>query len=948
MRKLLLILMILTLTVALSADSYAQVSNAAVLFLRIAAGARAAGMGEAFVAVADDATTTHWNPAGLGTYPLASKWFEVKIPDEYRPLRDAVLIKAEGTGEDYKKYDLWAITPEGKLVRFSDDRWEKGDLYEGSRDRSLYDIVKEYTGLTAEEDAAKVDSLVKIVADHNNTKSRYDIDTLAENVLAAIPKENERRDEMDNALVALARSFDLCRVDWDRFENARDNFEKAFKDSNLSSSEIDRILFAVEKATLRFNNETITIPFEINFDGEVLDIEAQDKYVCVGTDGGFYRYYLKNSKGQRFTTAEGFPGGRVEHIAPMRNMAYLGTDRGVVIFDLGNFSIQAEDRGIPMGHVQAIAAAGPLEAWAVVDGQFYKYDGKVWKDYYVYRDVLDDTIHHIYNNMKIAGTAEEEDSFRQKFDELNRQKSNLTELDSPEVQQEIMALVDSIGMIDAINVLKDSLAMLETGDVFLVESTDDLKRLADSIGIIEAFKLSQKEAEQKAMIAAGDTSAEVGQIIKVPFSVGFPYEITDMAVDMKKNLWVGTTTGLFRFDGRRWNRFGYREYTVPRNQSLSEFALEATDGKKDQAAKLVEKIQAMHQLESNMLDSGRVIMIYANPAGAKINDIKVTPQKIYFATDEGSIMFNVDNEKWERYSEKGLGHEATYAVEEIDGGDWFLTADESQFKGGARGELSLMHVNWLPQLADDIYYEFLSGVFNIRGWGTVGGNITFLSYGNIQRTDPLGNPLGEFSAFDAAITLSYGTPLTSSLSGGLSAKLIYSHLSDQGAGQEKGSGTSWGIALDAGMLYKLGNGFTLGMAVTNFGPDISYIDVAQSDPLPRNAAFGFAWKVIDSRYNRLLITAEANKSLIGITNVIDHFSREMKDIIYNGGAEYWYSDFIAFRAGYIFDEEGDVKTPTLGFGLAYKSFKFDFAYIPSNDDVPLANTMRLSLGIIFE
>ncbi|MBK6910027.1 MAG: PorV/PorQ family protein [bacterium] len=43
----------------------ASVSQATLLFLKIAPGARPAGMGESFVALADDATATWWNPAGL-------------------------------------------------------------------------------------------------------------------------------------------------------------------------------------------------------------------------------------------------------------------------------------------------------------------------------------------------------------------------------------------------------------------------------------------------------------------------------------------------------------------------------------------------------------------------------------------------------------------------------------------------------------------------------------------------------------------------------------------------------------------------------------------------------------------------------------------------------------------------------------------------------------------
>jgi len=163
---------------------------------------------------------------------------------------------------------------------------------------------------------------------------------------------------------------------------------------------------------------------------------------------------------------------------------------------------------------------------------------------------------------------------------------------------------------------------------------------------------------------------------------------------------------------------------------------------------------------------------------------------------------------------------------------------------------------------------------------------------------------------------------------------------------------------------------TLGLALTNLGPDISYIDVSQADPLPRNLSVGLAWKMVQSQYNEVLFTVEANKSLADreksiledfrdvVANPQDELkgfffnpftlgglSKEFKGVIINGGIEYKYSSFIAFRGGYIHDEEGEVNTPTLGFGLSYDAFKFDFAYIPSSDDVPLANTMRFSLSV---
>ncbi len=45
--------------------SFSKVGTAAAQFLKIGIGARAMGMGESFVAVADDASALYWNPAGL-------------------------------------------------------------------------------------------------------------------------------------------------------------------------------------------------------------------------------------------------------------------------------------------------------------------------------------------------------------------------------------------------------------------------------------------------------------------------------------------------------------------------------------------------------------------------------------------------------------------------------------------------------------------------------------------------------------------------------------------------------------------------------------------------------------------------------------------------------------------------------------------------------------------
>jgi hypothetical protein len=101
--------------------------------------------------------------------------------------------------------------------------------------------------------------------------------------------------------------------------------------------------------------------------------------------------------------------------------------------------------------------------------------------------------------------------------------------------------------------------------------------------------------------------------------------------------------------------------------------------------------------------------------------------------------------------------------------------------------------------------------------------------------------------------------------------------------------------------------------------------------------------LLNSPYNRLTFVGDVNKDLIGLG---DNLTAQLDEAIFNMGMEYQYGSFIALRTGYIYDRQGDIKKPTLGFGLEYRSVLFDFAYIPSSKSPkPLDNTTRLSLSL---
>ncbi|HOH08909.1 MAG TPA: PorV/PorQ family protein [bacterium] len=293
--------------------------------------------------------------------------------------------------------------------------------------------------------------------------------------------------------------------------------------------------------------------------------------------------------------------------------------------------------------------------------------------------------------------------------------------------------------------------------------------------------------------------------------------------------------------------------------------------------------------------------------------------------------------------------------------------------GFQRGkEITLMHTNWLPQLGTDLFYEFGAYRHHFENIGTIGINVTYLNLGTQSRTDESGpDPIGEFSSNEYAVSLTYGTQLSEKWAVGLGARFIQSNLSPFGAGSEEGDGRASAFGFDLATLYKVSSRFSVGANLSNMGPKITYIDAAQADPLPTNLRVGFAAHAINNKYNKLTFVADVNKTMVKrySDGTSDPFYKaiftspwfeEKKTIsekdtttenvfkgIVSGGAEYWYNDLFALRAGYYWDQDGKVDYFSLGAGIAYNLYRFDFSYVSADEGHPLANTMRFSLSIGF-
>ena len=291
-------------------------------------------------------------------------------------------------------------------------------------------------------------------------------------------------------------------------------------------------------------------------------------------------------------------------------------------------------------------------------------------------------------------------------------------------------------------------------------------------------------------------------------------------------------------------------------------------------------------------------------------------------------------------------------------------------------EVSITHSPWLPGLGlGDLFYDYLAAKHYVKKLnGTLGVSITYLNIGKIIRTDEFGNEIGEYQAFDGAIAVGYGTKVTKDLGVGIVTRFIYSKLAVGYVGNEKGSGIAYDLSFDLSALWRpvktkvkfINNKLGIGLNISNIGPKVTYIDNAQADPLPTNLRLGFGYDVYQSEFNNLTLTADFNKLLVkrGTNGQSDPlykaigtswsggFSEVMKSFQSSIGAEYWYGNpkLIALRAGYFYEDpdHGRRKFITLGAGIRYDIYGFDFSYISTiEQNHPLANTLRFTLSVGF-
>ncbi|MCH9031306.1 MAG: PorV/PorQ family protein [candidate division Zixibacteria bacterium] len=948
LRKKSLALITSGLLLSLIAVEANAVSTAAVLYLRIAAGARPSGMGQAYIAVADDATASHWNPAGLGAPPLTATWRTVTIPEKYQPIQTFVSYRGPASSSGLSGYEVWALTPLG-LVRYDGSKWLEHIEYFAESDETVESIVRKYTQVKDDE---KLAALMSKVADYNGQKSRDYIDELETRILSALPEGNKENERIKNSFVTLRKAYNQILVNWNAVDKLEDRFADAMKDKNLSQKEIDRISVALEKSVLHYTPEKIHLPLNILFSGELTSLEADGRLAWVGTTDGLFRFdgrgWVEYRKSKPVAEGEevipSLPSNNIICMEITDSRLYVGTDQGMAAYFGISWNEFGIDDGLPTGRVSAISIVTQTEGWAVVDNDIYKLKDGKWKNYTDYTVGIDETPEVIADNFAIYGTDLEKKKYLAKLKELNTPLiMDVEGPTGPDIPDASFYEPNVDTNAEENSPAKSAISAHElaggTGEDSSVEETTDLAT-TENEGSGEESGESAPTAEPK-KDSEPAFGFSLGDVIKAPIVADIKGDVTTIYSD-GKTLWVGTEQGLLSYDGKKWKRYGYKPYTARASMTVTEIALELTKGDSASALAVADGIRRQNDLyaengfPSDRVEEGATVWVYRNIAGSRINDIGEVNGKVFIASEGGALKF--DGENLSRFNESGLGNSSVVGVSDADDRLWFSTDKQVKYLREPKANATLMYTKWLPELADDLGYFYGSYAQQIGGAGTFSASISYFSYGSITRTgETSADPIGEETPYDVALSLSYGFPISEKTSLGFGVKGLISHLASQGAGAETGSGDATGFALDFGLLHRFSDRLAFGAALTNLGPKVSYIDAQQADNLPINLGLGMSWKPIKTELLQFMTIADVNQILV----------ENKLELIVSGGGELSYADLVAFRAGYHSDNAGDLHYLTFGIGLTLKSQRVDFAYIPSSDGVALANTLITSASFTF-
>lgn len=487
------------------------------------------------------------------------------------------------------------------------------------------------------------------------------------------------------------------------------------------------------------------------------------------------------------------------------------------------------------------------------------------------------------------------------------------------------------------------------------DDTYEFRRFGEAFGLGSQEILSLAVQESNKTLWVGTTAGVSRLEITRDASTWKPWTAADgllgdtakaIAIDPTGGAWVTHDQGVSHWNGRVWERLVIQDVTV---NGLA--------------------IDTKGQV---WIASNKGAWKYVPPKGAAILD----------STDPGS------KGRWLHFhSGNGLAANDAEKVSAQGNDLWFTTSEGVVRARKAKGQMGLFYETLLPALnLKDLYHMFGAVTYPVEEWGTFGGYLNFISFGENEVASENSDSVQVFNSYEMVAAFSYGTRLSRDWGLGTNFKLIHSSLAPgiTVEGQTE-DGTATSYAFDVAILRKnlLTPGLTFGMNLMNIGPGVFYVDRDQTDPIPLTWKLGLSYRAFKTANHGLLLAADYSRETVsrdqdqrsrnfleGIYYGIaepwgegrapegsgwgDILRKNLDESIYNMGLEYTYSNLLALRSGLLFDPGGQRQEMDIGVGVTISDIlQFDYAYIK---EVSLVGTQpagvregqsRFSMNLLF-
>lgn len=296
----------------------------------------------------------------------------------------------------------------------------------------------------------------------------------------------------------------------------------------------------------------------------------------------------------------------------------------------------------------------------------------------------------------------------------------------------------------------------------------------------------------------------------------------------------------------------------------------------------------------------------------------------------------------------------------------------------SRAGIVINYTPWLRKLTTGIALLNAAGYVRLGDYQALSASLRYFTLGEVEGGENITVRPYEMS-FDAA----YSRMLSEKFSAAVGLRYIYSDISGHyDDNSTAGSAFAADIALYYNTYLMMGQRecqLAWGLNINNIGSKISYGD-DRSYFIPTNLRLGLSYMIPLNEYNRISISADANKLLVpsmplqgsdetdedyqerldreyynksSISGIFTSFGDsergfkgEMEEIQWSIGAEYTYNDKFSLRAGYHHESnmQGNRKYATVGAGFRMNVMAIDAGYvIATSASNPLDQTLRVSL-----